>query len=285
MKVKSKITLVFFDIGVETRIVGAHWANAVKLSAGGVFNWFIANKPHKAYEIIVFDCNSEGHEAIVACFNAGYFKVAMLKNVSNKIVLFDFDGVIVDTFEMCLKLGQRQYPDLNAETYRDFSNGNVQELIAERERVSPRVDMFDYFAAYTPLMMEREPVKGIAQILHTLASKYPLIIVSATIESPIGDYLSKYDLSKYFAEILGRNNGQSKTVKIQDVVTRYGVQAQNVVFITDTLGDLKEANKVGVKTIGVTWGFHQKERLARGNPNAIIEDPSLLLGAVEAQLA
>lgn len=201
-----------------------------------------------------------------------------------KIVLFDFDGVLVETFEMCFALSLRQYPGIDRDTYRDFFDGNVYEAIAKREKELPRREQFDYFEVYQPLLMKHAPVKGIQKMLHALASKHPLIIVSSTINSPIQDYLSMHNLSKYFAEVLGSDFEKSKVKKIQDVINRYGVDAKNAVFVTDTLGDIREAEKVGVASIGVTWGFHPKERLEQGSPAAIIEDPDLLLAAVEKQL-
>lgn len=205
--------------------------------------------------------------------------------VSQKIVLFDFDGVIVNTFELCLGLGQRMYPDLNPDSYRDFSNGNIYDLIAEREKVKPRVEHFDYFTEYTPKLMKHAPVKGIGAVLHALAGKHPLIIVSSTIESPIQDYLSMHNLSKYFAEILGSDHEKSKAKKIRDVLARYKVKPQDVVFVTDTLGDIREALVAGVKTVGVTWGWHPRATLMKGSPDAIVERPDLLLAAIESQLA
>lgn len=41
-------------------------------------------------------------------------------------------------------------------------------------------------------------------------------------------------------------------------------------LITDTLGDLKEASLAGVNAIGVSWGFHDRRTLAKGNPFRII---------------
>lgn len=47
---------------------------------------------------------------------------------------------------------------------------------------------------------------------------------------------------------------------------------EDCIFITDTLGDILEANKVGVKSIAVDFGFHERERLEKGNPFKIISN-------------
>ena len=48
-------------------------------------------------------------------------------------------------------------------------------------------------------------------------------------------------------------------------------------FITDTLGDIKEANKVGIESIGITWGYQDKAKLQKGNPKKIVDTPTELL--------
>ncbi|MBU1557929.1 hypothetical protein KKC45_03125 [Patescibacteria group bacterium] len=52
-------------------------------------------------------------------------------------------------------------------------------------------------------------------------------------------------------------------------------------FITDTLGDIREASEMDIKSIGVTWGFHNRETLKRGNPFNIAEKPEDLSSAID----
>jgi len=39
------------------------------------------------------------------------------------------------------------------------------------------------------------------------------------------------------------------------------LQAQEVVLVTDTVGDVAEAREAGVRAIGVTWGMHTEKQL------------------------
>ena len=48
------------------------------------------------------------------------------------------------------------------------------------------------------------------------------------------------------------------------------------IFITDTLGDIREAAQVAIPAIGVTWGFHPRARLEKGNPLVIVDTPKEL---------
>lgn len=53
------------------------------------------------------------------------------------------------------------------------------------------------------------------------------------------------------------------------------------IFITDTLGDILEANEVGIGTIAVDFGYHERKRLEKGNPLKIISKFEELIETVK----
>jgi phosphoglycolate phosphatase len=65
------------------------------------------------------------------------------------------------------------------------------------------------------------------------------------------------------------------------IFKEYGLEPKECAFVTDTLGDLREAKKAKVPTIAVTWGYHGKTRLKKGSPNLMIHDFEDLAEAVE----
>jgi phosphoglycolate phosphatase-like HAD superfamily hydrolase len=54
------------------------------------------------------------------------------------------------------------------------------------------------------------------------------------------------------------------------ILKKYNITKENCLFITDTLGDLLEARKIGIRAIAFASGFHEKERLEKGNPINIV---------------
>ena len=65
----------------------------------------------------------------------------------------------------------------------------------------------------------------------------------------------------------------------------YGIGADDCVFITDTLGDMREAKEHAVGTIGVSWGFHPHATLEKGIPFRIVDQPSELPDAIQEYFA
>jgi phosphoglycolate phosphatase len=72
---------------------------------------------------------------------------------------------------------------------------------------------------------------------------------------------------------MGNDVHKSKIEKIKMVFAKYNIGPENCVFVIDTLGDIKEATETGVKSLAVSWGFHNRETLLLGNPYKIIDRP------------
>jgi phosphoglycolate phosphatase len=120
------------------------------------------------------------------------------------------------------------------------------------------------------------------ETVSALKKDYTLIVISSVKSFPITEYLRQYELFEYFSSIMGGDIHESKVVKINMVFDEHKIKPEDCVFITDTLGDIKEAAKCNVRSIGVTWGFHERAVLEKGKPFMVLEKVEELSGAVEA---
>jgi phosphoglycolate phosphatase len=111
------------------------------------------------------------------------------------------------------------------------------------------------------------------EVIEKLSHEYVLIIVSSTITSPIQGFLEKHHIGRYFSEVMGADVHTSKHEKIQMVFKKYSASPGDCVFVTDTLGDMREAAKASVSSIGVPWGFHAPTAFEEAKPYAIVERP------------
>lgn len=194
------------------------------------------------------------------------------------IILFDFDGVIVGTFSFCYEISNSTSP-ITKEEYRARFEGNIYDAI---KKAGPSSKKVDFFSEYTPQLLEAKPVEEIVDAIKSLSNKYTLVIISSTISSSIIKFLEMYDLRKYFKDILGPEVDESKTRKILMILEKYSVTPNQAVFVTDTLGDIKEARECSVKSIAVAWGYHPAETLMVGSPYKLISHQSEIVPAVEA---
>lgn len=196
-----------------------------------------------------------------------------------KVILFDFDGVIADTFSFCYRIINSR-DSITEEEYRARFEGNINN--APKKTSSNPTGPFDFFGQYTPELMRCQPNKEVADIIKELAHDHVLIIISSTISQPIADFLQRHGLKDSFKEILGNDVEKSKVKKIQDVLQRYSIKPEETIMVTDTLGDIKEAGECEVRCIAVTWGYHPAKTLQKGNPYKLVSNPKDLAKAISS---
>jgi phosphoglycolate phosphatase-like HAD superfamily hydrolase len=196
----------------------------------------------------------------------------------NQFILFDFDGVIADSFWLALEINKMICPYLTETLYQKRFEGNINDWEGpEQGHTDECQHNIDFFDAYIPRMKEEVMiVPGIKEVVALLGEKYTLIAISSTITSPIQEFLEKHSLSQYFVQIMGNDVHKSKVEKIRMVFEKYNITSQDCVFITDTLGDMREGAEMNVGAIGVTWGFHKPETLQKGYPFCLVEKPDEL---------
>ena len=204
-----------------------------------------------------------------------------MSSQNKKLVIFDFDGVLVNTLEFSYIIHKEKNPSLTWKNFQDFSNGNFIEAIHKIEHGSNYIIPYDFKEKYQDKIEKINIHKTLHESIVSLSNDYKIAIVSSTDSYLINDFLVKENLRNYFSDILGTDVNKSKVIKINSLLKKYNVLSKDVVFITDSLGDILEGNACGVKSIGVTWGIHAKENLEKGNPIAIIDSPLDLLEEIK----
>lgn len=199
-----------------------------------------------------------------------------------RVILFDFDGVIVPTFDVGFQIARMRQPDVTETEYRQRFEGNINDPIKQVTGASSStLARVDFWSLYTPKLLEREPIQGMKGLVSDLAEHYSLAIVSSTTSSAIQTFLEKKQMSNYFFAILGNDVSTSKIEKITRVIQERKISSSQCLFVTDTLGDLREAEAVAVSAIGVTWGFHDQATLEKGKTIAIVDTPEGLRAEIE----
>ena len=201
-----------------------------------------------------------------------------MKRAAQQFVLFDFDGVIVDSYEPSFSYVRRYNPWLTDAGHRRLFEGNIHNTMAGL--------MFgpdeEFWSHYMEHVFKTAPVAGIVPAIRTLAERYGLVVISSSRSDPIREYLRRQDIDSAFLDVMGGDVHTSKVEKMSMMQTKYGTDASQCLFVTDTLGDLREAAHAGVPALGVTWGFHPAETLTRGNPKTLVREPASLAGIVDS---
>ncbi len=185
-----------------------------------------------------------------------------------KAIIFDFDGVIHDTFEFHRgKVGEFAGTSISKQDFQDIHNGNFYE------HKNDKLDNVDWIA-YRDFTHEGFKTfqidEKMKEMLLALNDSHELFIISSGGEKNIGVFVKNNGLENIFKEVLGGETHSSKVEKFNSIFKKYNLSNEDVIFITDTLGDILEANEMNIKTIAVDFGYHPRETLEKGKPFKIV---------------
>ena len=195
-----------------------------------------------------------------------------------KIIIFDFDGVIINEYLTHYELSKKQIRYLSEDEFKGLFEGNIH---SEREKLKSRDTGFDikhHFNEHKKKVLIKSEIRG---TLKELSKKFILGIISSAKESGAIECIKNSELEGVFSFVYGFETHKLKTEKFNLVFGKFNVSKNECLFVTDTLGDILEAAKIGIKTVAVDYGYHNKKTLMKGNPLKIISNLSELKDVVE----
>lgn len=177
------------------------------------------------------------------------------------------DGVLIDSIPFAMQYFIERHPGINEKEYKEIHAGNFHEnakkflhlaknLTEEEKKV--RQQRYGEIKAKTPLfngikeLLEKLHKSGYIIVLNTNAyNRNTLPILEHSKINDLFDFIATAELSK------------DKTEKFKIIEEKYNTDKKNILFVTDALGDVKEANLANISTIAVTWGAHDKSFFER----------------------
>lgn len=205
--------------------------------------------------------------AIVETYKGPAIEFGLL--MKKKVVVFDLDGVLVDSTKLMSDFFLATYPSLTQKKFKELLMGNFPTEIEKFSKENKSIDetpeqrekrALEYSARKTDIIL----YPGIQKMLEVLNSEqYTLVINTSALKRNCAPPLEKAGVLHLFDFLATKDLSISKVDKFKIISEKYGVKPEEMVFITDTLGDLREASEVNVPTIAVTWGVHDASYFTR----------------------
>ncbi|WP_052405825.1 HAD family hydrolase [Paraburkholderia heleia] len=215
------------------------------------------------------------------------------------MILFDLDGTLVQTREASWRVFEKvnRRFDLGVsspEAFYALSEVNLFAGLREKCGDDARAkEVTDFF--FELLLSEYRPpiIPGMRSVVKTLASEFPLAVVSSNAMGAIRHVLDDAGLMHCFGHVFSGDVEPDKEKAIQRVLSdsSYGLgrrgkpeydeiagyHSGDVVLITDTIGDVKAAVAAGARAVGVSWGMHSSTQLASAGAEFVAIWPEELL--------
>ena len=214
-----------------------------------------------------------------------------------KLVLFDYDGTIVDSAKMIVKGAIEAFrmcglPDPDPNKVRE----NIGKPLAtaldayapEGYEVNPEMISNAYrkwYAEQGRLGLQDEPLfPGMLKLINDLKINKEFHIGVATNKSRIAlnNGLKKHNLINIFDITLTMDEAKAKPdpdMAIQ-AMSMLNIEKKSTIIVGDTINDIGLGVNAGINSIGVAWGYNSIEMLRNEGADFIVKDSEELFDTI-----
>ena len=217
-----------------------------------------------------------------------------------RLIVFDCDGTLVDSQHLIVAAAERAFAaeGLAAPAAADVRAVIGLSLEAAMTVLQPaaapalRLRLVDgYRAAWQALRTDglREPLyPGALATLHELERRGHLLgVATGKGRAGLDSVLAHHRLSALFVSLqtADRHPGKPHPSMLEAAMRETGSAPEATLMVGDTSYDMTMAHAAGVGAIGVAWGYHPVEVLAKAGASTILERFEQLLELVEGSAA
>ena len=217
--------------------------------------------------------------------------------MNNKLVIIDLDGTLLNTIcdlaagcDQMLRM--RDLPTHTFEDYCSFVGNGIMRLV---ERALPeelrtpeyvaaaRRDFVAYYIDHIDLYTH--PYDGIVELVEELQHKgIKLAVASNKFQAGTDKLIKKFFPTTDFVMICGNREGvplKPDTALVDLILDTAGVERQRCIMVGDSAVDILTAERAGIHSVGVSWGFRSLTELQEAGAeyiaNSVAELRDILL--------
>ena len=188
-----------------------------------------------------------------------------MKTAAWRAIIFDFDGVVVESGEIKTQAFANLYREYGEEVMVEVAkyhvlNGGMsryqkfryfQETLLEKPPLTAEEER-QLDQRFSELVVEAviasAPVPGAAELIQREAGRIPLFVASGTPETELNTIVVRRGLGSYFTAVRGSPTPKQKL--IADILTTHRLLPERVLMIGDALIDYQSAIVNNVAFIG-----------------------------------
>ena len=207
-----------------------------------------------------------------------------------KLVIFDWDGTIMDSVAKIVTSMQRAAKRENLVVPSDQAVKDIiglslapaiEQLFAPISHEQIESLVITYKEEY--LHLDKTPsvlFDGIIDVFDSLTQRgIPIAIATGKARVGLERLIAQANVGHYFCDSMTADEAHSKPhpQMIDNLIARQNVTKDQVIMIGDSALDLTMANNAGVKSIGVSYGAHDADKLNTLNPLGVVDNARGLL--------
>ena len=200
-----------------------------------------------------------------------------------RLLLFDFDGTVADTFQCGLEILNLMAPEFR---YRRLEEADVAR--ARDMRTRELTKFLGIPATRLPKISKRgkeelnkrmdkiQPFEGMVDLVRNLhAGGFRLGILTSNSEENVAVFLKKFGIELFdFVCTSSKLTGKARVIR--KILKEHKLKPMQVLLVGDEVRDIEAAQETGIHMAAVTWGYNSRKSLGALNPDHLIETPEEL---------
>lgn len=214
-----------------------------------------------------------------------------------KVVIFDFDGVLVDSNEAWADIFNKA--SKAAGVKKDFTYDDIRPHYGKpyvevfksahpkfRENHDVMQVMYTNFinlATSDEFADSFKMIRGLKGTLGRLRKKCRLAIGSGNSKGLLNGFLAKLGLSSYFDFVVSGDdvkNGKPSPDMLLKIIDHFGVSPREAVYVGDSGPDIIAAKRAKMRSVAVLTGALSREEAQELGPDFIVNDVTRLQGVL-----
>lgn len=207
------------------------------------------------------------------------------------ILIFDFDGTLADTFNLILKISNQlakefKFHQIHPEDVHILKDRTLEEVIKHLQVPIFKIPLILAKARreFYKEIITIKPFPELGNIIFQLKT-FPIQMGILTTNSTrnVHKFLKQNKL-EIFDFIHSSSKIFGKDVTLKKIAKRKHLPLKQIYYIGDETRDIAAAQKAGVKTIAVSWGYNSEKVLLKQKPDFLIKDPIELLKLLQEHI-
>lgn len=195
------------------------------------------------------------------------------ENSAAKVIIFDFDGTIADSFVVMLQIIHQLLGRTLAKEDVSRLRGMRSREVLRTLRIAPWRAPF-LSARVRRLMSTRMHeivlIPGIDEALRALAGTHRLYILSANSPENARAFLERNHIADAFSGVYGNVQPWAKGRALRKIARDQKLSARDTWYVGDGYLDIKAAHHAGMKAMAVAWGYSNIHVLESCKPEALV---------------
>lgn len=207
-----------------------------------------------------------------------------------KLVIFDWDGTLYDSIDtICQSMLSAALlagaPERNKGDVKNIIGLSLDKAVhviwPELSTVERNIIIEHYKQIY--VAKDQTPPNAYDGVIDTLnklqSANVKLAVATGKSRRGLERVMSLTGIKGYFAATRCADETKSKPhpLMLEEVLAELKLMPEEAIMVGDTEYDLNMATNAGMKSVGVTYGAHEKSRLQACQPHALISNFNELL--------